>query len=300
MAVTTTPASRLVLTDELLHGIEQRADGRDRDGRPSRADFEALREIGYYHAPVPAAYGGPGLTLPEVAALQRRIGYRSAPAALAAGPHLSWAGAAAERVRAGDTDAERLLRAVADGEIIGAGHGQRGKDTSANGPKGADAAFLDSVAAWSVVLTANVHLGVAQRAFDLAVEVGASHTSPRLDGRPRTEDPVLRAGLAESVADLDAVEAHLDAAAHEWAERPVADAAWSRRLLSVRQHTTRTARTVAARGLDSVGGRSPRLGPVIERLYRDVAAETPHSPAQDTISATLGSPALTSRESFNR
>jgi len=321
MPVTTPPATRLVLSDELLNGIEQRTDGYDRAGQFSYEDFEALREIGYYRAPVPAGYGGPGFTLGELAVLHRRIGYRSASTALAAGVHLSLAGAAADRARAGDTSAEWLLRAVADGEIIGAGPGRAepGSDLAlqtavpggallpadriialVNGRQPAGTAFLDSVAAWSVVLASNVYLSAAQRAFDLAVEISAGRTSKRLDGRSRTDDPLIQAGLAESVADLDAVEAHLDSAAREWTERQVADAAWNRRLLSVKQHTTRTARAVVGRSLETIGARPVRLGPVIERLYREVAAGTLHNPTQETILRALGSPDLTSRESFAR
>lgn len=350
MSVTTAPAAPLVLTDELLRGIEQRADRCDRAGQFFREDFEELREAGYYRAPVPAQYGGPGLTLREVAVLQRRLGYRSAPAALASVMHLSWAGAAADRARAADTSAERLLRAAADGEIIGTGRSGLDKDlvlwnvaatavpnsggqgrtlrtsfppartglgahgatphgassptdrviAALNGPEPASDPFLDSAAAWSVVLSANAYLGAAQRAFDLAVEISAGRTGKGLDGRPRTEDPLTQAGLAESVADLDAVEAHLDSAAREWTEKPVADAAWNRRLLSVKQHTTRTARAVVARSLEMTGDRPPRLGLVIERLYRDVAAGALHKPGHDTTVRALGSPDLTRRENFTR
>jgi len=321
MPVTTPPATRLALTDELLKDFEQRTDGHDRAGQFLSKDLEALREIGYYRAPVPAGYGGQGFTLPELAVLHRRIGYRSASAALAAGLHLSLAGAAADRARAGDTSTEWLLRAVADGEIIGTGQGrgEPGRDfaiqravpggalpsadriiATMHGREPAGIAFLDAVAAWSVVLAANVYLSAAQRAFDIAVEIGAGRTGQRLDGRSRTDDPLIRAGLAESVADLDAIEAHLDSAAREWTERQVADAAWNRRLLSVKQHTTRTARAVVGRSLESVGDRPARLGPVIEQLYREVAAGAQHNPTQETILRALGSPDLTSRESFAR
>ena len=320
MPVTTPPATRLALTDELLKDFEQRTDGHDRAGQFLSKDLEALRQIGYYRAPVPAGYDGPGFTLPELAVLHRRIGYRSASTALAAGLHLSLAGAAADRARAGDTSTEWLLRAVADGEIIGAGHG-RGEPSRdfaieravpgvlppadriialMNGREPAGTAFLDAVAAWSVVLAANVYLSAAQRAFDIAVEIGAGRTGQRLDGTSRTDDPLIRAGLAESVADLDAIEAHLDSAAREWTERQVADAAWNRRLLSVKQHTTRTARAVVGRSLESIGDRPARLGPVIERLYREVAAGAQHNPTQETVLRALGSPDLTSRESFAR
>jgi alkylation response protein AidB-like acyl-CoA dehydrogenase len=386
----TTPALDLVLTDDLLDAIEQRADGYDQAGQFFTEDFEALRDAGYYRAPVPAEYGGPGLTLSELAAAHRRIGYRSTSTALASGMHLFWIGAAADRVRAGDTSTEWIMRAAADGDIFAAGHSEPGNDLGlwgaiatatpvdgggyafhgrklftslspvwtilgVNGatPDGSivhgfvsrddpgvrteetwdtfalratrsddsvlngavspasrivtvlseaspGSAYLDSVSAWAVVLTSNVYLGLAQRAFDLAVEVASGRPSNRLGGKPRAEDPFVQAGLAESVAELDAVEAHLDAAARDWMDRPIADIAWNRRLISVKQHTTRAARSVVGRSLESIGGRSLRRGSLIERLYRDVAAGALHNPTQEVILRALGSPDFTRRESFSR
>ena len=101
--------SPLVLTDGLLDGIAERADGYDRAGQFFSEDFAELRDIGYYRAPVPVALGGAGLTLGELAAAHRRIAYRSASTALASGMHLFWVGAAADRVRAGDSRPEWIL-----------------------------------------------------------------------------------------------------------------------------------------------------------------------------------------------
>ena len=103
------------------------------------------------------------------------------------------------------------------------------------------------MAAWEVVLTSNVYLAIAQRALDLAAEVASSRTSNRLDGRPRSDDPFVQVTFGEAVADLDAIEAHLDTAAREWAERPVADIPWNRRLLAVKQHATLGAKQVVDR-----------------------------------------------------
>lgn len=268
MPVTITPATSPVLPDELLTTIERRADGYDLAGQPSREDLDALREGGYYRAPLAAEHGGLGLTLREAAALHRRIGYRSAPTALAAATHLSWAGAVADRARAGDADVEPLLRALAGGELPNAGRGV------AIAPS---AAFQDSISAWSAVLTAAAYLGTAQHAFDLAARASAD--------RPGTWSA---SGLAESVADLDAVEAHVEVAAREWTDRPVADTGWNRRMLSVREHT---ARTVAGRSLEAIGGRSPHTSPAIERLYRDIAVGTLLSPTPDALRQALASPA---------
>jgi len=387
MSIATT--SSLDLTGDLLGRLERRADGYDREAKFFAEDFEELRDIGYYRAPVPEALGGPGLTLSDLAAAHRRIAYRSASTALASGMHLFWVGAAADQLRLGDSRPEWILDAAQAGEIFAAGHSEPGNDLAlwgstsearpvANGyafygrklftslspvwtilgvhgatPDGKivhgfvsrdepgvrteetwdtfalratrsddtvlDGAvspasrivavlseetpgsrYLDSVAAWALVLTSNVYLAIAQRAFDLAVEVASGRPSNRLDGRPRSEDPFVQAGLAESVADLDAIEAHLDAAAGEWTQRPEADIPWNRRLLSVKQHATQGAKRVVDRSLALIGGRSLRRGSLIERLYRDVAAGVLHNPSPDTVLRALGSPDFTGRETFAR
>lgn len=295
-----TTATSLTLADHLLDEIERRADDCPRAGRFSREDFEALRETGYCRAPVPAEYGGSGLMLREMAVLQRRVAYRSAPAALAFGPHLFRAGAAADRARAGDVRAERILRAVADGQVIGEISSADHVIAALGGRKPAGSACHDSLEAWAVVLTANVYLGVAQRAFDLAVEAVAGRAASGPGGNSRIGASRGQAGLAESVADLDAIEAHLDAAARDWTDRPVADAAWKRRLLSVEQHTSRAARSVVGRSLEAADRRSPRVQSVIERLYRDIVAGEGHNRARDSLLQILAQPDYTSRESFAR
>jgi alkylation response protein AidB-like acyl-CoA dehydrogenase len=386
-------SSSLVLTDELLDGIAERADGYDRAGQFFSEDFAALRDIGYYRAPVPVALGGAGLTLGELAAAHRRIAYRSASTALASGMHLFWVGAAVDRVRAGDTRPEWILEAAAAGEIFAAGHSERGNDLAlwgsttearpagdgyafygrklftslspvwtilgvhgadTSGPDGqkiihgfvsrddpgvrteetwdtvalratrsddtvldgarspaeriiavlspaaSGSEYLDSVSAWAVVLTSSVYLAIAQRALDLAVQVSSGRVSNRLDGRPRSEDPFVQAVLGEAVAELDAIEAHLETAAREWTEQPVADIPWNRRLLAVKQHATLGAKRVVDSSLQVIGGRSLRRGSVIERLYRDVAAGVLHNPTPDTVLRALGSADFVSPDSFTR
>jgi alkylation response protein AidB-like acyl-CoA dehydrogenase len=150
------------------------------------------------------------------------------------------------------------------------------------------------------VFTSNVYLAIAQRALDLAVQVSSGRTSNRLDGRPRSEDPFVQAVLAETAAELDAIEAHLDTAAREWTEQPVADIPWNRRLLAVKQHATLGAKRVVDSSLQVIGGRSLRRGSVIERLYRDVAAGVLHNPTPDTVLRALGSPDFLSPDSFTR
>ena len=124
--VAATPNS--VLTEDLLARFSERATRYDQENRFFSEDFEELRGIGYLRAPVPVELGGLGLTLPQVAREQRRLGYHAAPTALAVNMHLYWVGLVADLWRAGDRSLEWLLTAAAAGEVFAAGHAESGND----------------------------------------------------------------------------------------------------------------------------------------------------------------------------
>lgn len=168
------------------------------------------------------------------------------------------------------------------------------------GPGHPDSAYVTSFAAWALTLTSNVYLGLAQRAFDVAVESVTGRASARLEGAPRSSDPLIQGVLADAVVELDAIEAHLDLTAAAWTSDPTPSLAWGRRLQSAKQHATTGAKRVVDSALQIVGGRGLHHGSTIERLYRDVAAGTLHNPTPYAIRLTLGSPDFTARNTFDR
>lgn len=121
-------SGRSGLTDEMLARFAERAPIYDQEGRFFSEDFDELRASGYLRLPVPREFGGPGLTLAEVAREQRRLGYYAAPTALAVNMHLYWTGVAADLWHAGDRSLAWMLEAAADGEIFAAGHAESGND----------------------------------------------------------------------------------------------------------------------------------------------------------------------------
>ena len=125
MAIALTPP--LVLSDELLDGIAERADGYDRAGQFFDEDFEGLRDIGYYRAPVPVGLGGGGLRLQRTgrctggsptAQRRNRPGLRDAPVLGRGGGGPGTA----------TPSPEWILTAAAAGEIFAAGHSEPGND----------------------------------------------------------------------------------------------------------------------------------------------------------------------------
>jgi hypothetical protein len=96
-------------------------------------DLALLRERGYLTAAAPAAFGGMGLTLPQVACAQRRLAYHAPAAALAVNAHHAWVGAAAGVHAGGDSSANWLLREAAQGRLF-AGPGGAADDLAAAEP----------------------------------------------------------------------------------------------------------------------------------------------------------------------
>ena len=124
----TKAAALTALDDETLAQFRARAADADRDNTYFHEDLAILRSQGYLAAAVPEHLGGGGLSLSELAAVQRRLA-RFAPAtALAMCMHHYWVGMAAELERFGDTSCRWILEAVADGAVFAAGHAERGND----------------------------------------------------------------------------------------------------------------------------------------------------------------------------
>src|SRR2546430_11655493 len=125
-ATATTTAE--VLTDDMLSRFEERAATYDRENRFFDEDFAELRDSGYLGIAVPETFGGPGLRLTEVLALQRRLAYVAPATALGINMHIYWTGVAADLWRQGDRSLEWLLPDAIGGEVFAAGAAESGND----------------------------------------------------------------------------------------------------------------------------------------------------------------------------
>lgn len=116
------------LTDEMLARFDERAPQYDRENRFFSEDLAELRASGYLDLALPAEYGGPGSTLAEIGALQRRLAYHAPATAVAVNMHFYWTGLAADLLRAGDSSCAWILERAAAGDVFAAGHGEAGND----------------------------------------------------------------------------------------------------------------------------------------------------------------------------
>ncbi|HTZ73613.1 MAG TPA: acyl-CoA dehydrogenase family protein [Candidatus Aquilonibacter sp.] len=122
------PASSAIVSDQMLANFAARGAAYDRDNRFFEEDFADLRAGKYLLLPVPAEFGGSGMSLAEVCREQRRLAYHAPATALAVNMHLYWVGVAADLWRRGDKSLEWLLRDAANGEVFAAGHAESGND----------------------------------------------------------------------------------------------------------------------------------------------------------------------------
>jgi alkylation response protein AidB-like acyl-CoA dehydrogenase len=118
------------LSDDLLKTFHSRAAGYDRENTFFTPDLDDLRAAGYLKAAVPVELGGHGLSLEEVLLEQRRLAYWAPATALGINMHLYWVGAAVDAHNRGDHSFDWLLRDVAAGTVLAAGHGEPGNDVS--------------------------------------------------------------------------------------------------------------------------------------------------------------------------
>jgi alkylation response protein AidB-like acyl-CoA dehydrogenase len=117
-----------ILSDAMLQGFAERRAGYDRENRFFHEDFADLKRAGYLTAAIPIELGGKGLTLAQSCQEQYRLAYHAPATALGINMHIYWVGLIADLWRQGDRSMEWMLREVMDGEILNAGHSERGND----------------------------------------------------------------------------------------------------------------------------------------------------------------------------
>jgi alkylation response protein AidB-like acyl-CoA dehydrogenase len=120
-----------VLSDDILRRCAERSPGYDRDNRFFQEDFDELKQAGYLTMAVPRELGGQGLTLAQYCREHRRLAYYAPATALGINMHVYWVGLVADLWRQGDKSLEWLLREVMAGEVLNAGHSERGNDLPA-------------------------------------------------------------------------------------------------------------------------------------------------------------------------
>ncbi|MBV9581742.1 MAG: acyl-CoA/acyl-ACP dehydrogenase [Chloroflexi bacterium] len=137
------------------------------------------------------------------------------------------------------------------------------------GLAGADL-FVLGIFAWAEPTFANVYVGIAQRAIDLAVAGLKRRTSIGIGGRALAYHPMLQHAVAEMTLTLDGMIAHVDQVAADWSEGVQHGGLWPSKLVSAKYHCVEGAKKIVDLAMDVSGGTGMFRSNELERLYRDV------------------------------
>ncbi|MEA2843662.1 MAG: hypothetical protein QOJ69_1333 [Actinomycetota bacterium] len=177
---------------------------------------------------------------------------------------------------------------VLDGAFVADEHVAR---VVAEGFAGADL-FVLAVFAWAELTFANVYLGLAQRAFDQAVEGVKAKTSVPLGGRSMAYHPFMQHAVADMVLELDAMVPHADRIAADWSTGVDYGGLWASKLVSVKHRVTQGAQRVVDLAMEISGGTGMFKRNELERLYRDVRCGPFHPANSSTTHEVVGKSAL--------
>lgn len=142
--------------------------------------------------------------------------------------------------------------------------------------------FVLAIFAWAELTFANVYIGLAQRAFDLAVADAKKKTSISLGGRSMAYHPYVQHAVADMALELDAMIPQADRIAADWSTGFDHGGLWASKLVSVKHRVTQGAQKVVDLALEISGGAGMFKRNELERLYRDVRCG-PFHPANSSV-----------------
>ncbi len=147
---------------------------------------------------------------------------------------------------------------------------------------------LGAMLVWALTLIANVYVGVAERALELAVADACRHTSIAIPNRTMAHHPLVQQQVAHMHLELDAARAVVDRLALDWVEGVDHGERWPVQIFAAKWRAATAAMTVVDAACDVVGGSSFRRGSELERLSRDVRAARFHPGTDAFTHETIG------------
>jgi alkylation response protein AidB-like acyl-CoA dehydrogenase len=142
--------------------------------------------------------------------------------------------------------------------------------------------FVGLMNVWALTLISNVYLGIAERAFELAVAWAGRKTSVGIERGAYAYNPMVQHQVAEMYLALDAARATVDRFMADWRAGADHGAEWRPLLVSMKWRAVEAAKRVVDIALDVTGGGGMFRGAELERLYRDVRCGGFH-PANDAL-----------------
>lgn len=151
-----------------------------------------------------------------------------------------------------------------------------------------DTPFTNAILASAIPGIAAVYLGIAQRAFDLAVASARQRTSLVLGGQSYAHKPLTQYSVAQAAITLDSASALLNQLSADLDRKADHGALWPAKILAAKQHAVESAQQVVNLALEIAGAASLSRRNELERLYRDVRAGGFHPPNAYTSYEIIG------------
>jgi alkylation response protein AidB-like acyl-CoA dehydrogenase len=141
---------------------------------------------------------------------------------------------------------------------------------------------------WALTLIANVYVGVAERALEIAVTQAGRRRSIAIPRGTFAHHPLVQHQVADMYLALDAARTSVDAVARDWVGAVDHGPMWGPKVLSAKWQATAAANRVVDLACEVVGGSSYRRGTELERLSRDVRAARFHPGTDAFTHETVG------------
>ncbi len=142
--------------------------------------------------------------------------------------------------------------------------------------------FILALNIWPLTLIANVYIGIAERALELAIESASTKSSVAIPRGTYAHNPMVQHQIAEMYLTLDPARSLVDRLADDWRNGVDHGAMWGVQIVSAKWQAVTAAKRVVDIALDVSGGGGMMRGNELERLYRDVRCGGFH-PANDAL-----------------
>ncbi len=133
----------------------------------------------------------------------------------------------------------------------------------------ADDPFLVAMNIWALALIANVYVGIAERALELAVAGAKRKTSIAIERGSYAYHPMVQHQISEMYLELDAAQCTVDRFVEDWLIGAPHGELWTAKVSSMKWRAAEAAKRVVDIALDVSGGGGMFRGNELERLYRD-------------------------------
>jgi alkylation response protein AidB-like acyl-CoA dehydrogenase len=156
---------------------------------------------------------------------------------------------------------------------------------------GADEFILTLFARFEPTI-ANIYIGLAERARDLAIERIKKKTSVAQMTRSMAYHPGVQHTIADIVIELEGMIPHADRIAEDWTNGVDHGEMWPAKLVALKYRCVEAAFRAVDLAMDVSGGRGMFKGDELERLYRDVRCGRFHPANAMTVHEVIGKSAL--------